>query len=118
MHWQFNDPESMSVEDIARVCSDVGAELGILIAPAGLAWQHAQKMQPQLKLLSGAARSSIEGGYLTACVLYATIFNKSPVGLKYIPMGGMTSKYAALLQRVAWETVQNYKQPSRPMTKP
>ena len=56
-------------------------------------------------------------------VLYATIFNKSPEGLPYLPADSlpdsdllnyarqqwqMTPEERDLLQRIAWETVKEY----------
>ena len=66
------------------------------------------------------------GYYLTLCVLYATIFEQSPVGLSYrladvfpAPVEGkawnltagwaIAEQDAAFLQRVAWDTVVAYK---------
>ncbi len=54
--------------------------------------------------------------------MYATVFGESPIGLAYIPPPetywvwsyklnrkiGMTEEEAAFLQRIAWETVQEY----------
>ena len=53
---------------------------------------------------------SSQGTYLAVAVLYATIFEKSPVGISYTfkAWGGVTEEEAAFLQRIAWETVQEY----------
>jgi hypothetical protein len=106
MHWQFNEPDAMPIQDIARVYKDVAAERGVEIAPVGLAWQQAQKRQPNLILLSDSVHPNFAGSYLAACVLYSTVFKKTPVGLSSIESAGMTAEQAAFLQRVAWETVQ------------
>ena len=54
---------------------------------------------------------NIQGTYLATCVIYATILDKSPIGLPYVPseQGGVTEEEAVFLQRIAWETVQDYK---------
>jgi hypothetical protein len=46
------------------------------------------------------------GTYLAACTLYATLFKRSPVDLKYV--AGLDEASAKLLQNVAWETVKGY----------
>jgi hypothetical protein len=111
MHWQFDLPRAMNIEEIARVYWDVAKELGVEVAPVGLAWQRAQKERPNLTLLSDSVHSNSLGNYLAASVLYATLFKKTPVGLTYFGWGGITPEQAAFLQRVAWETVQDYTQP-------
>ena len=49
------------------------------------------------------------GNYLAACVLYATIFDRSPVGLSDRMLGMISDEDAAFLQKVAWDTVTEYK---------
>ena len=74
---------------------------------------------------------NLYGTYLSMCVIYATIFERSPVGLAYhydVPPQGsqenimrrmayemtdftpISEEEAAFLQRIAWETVQDYEQ--------
>lgn len=54
------------------------------------------------------------GTYLEGCVLYATIFGRSPIGLTHRISDTTTGDWqiseedAADLQRIAWETVQDY----------
>ncbi len=109
MHWQFNEPDAIALEEIARLHRDVAAELGVEVAPVGLAFRRVQEERPDVGLLSDSVHSNFEGGYLAACVLYATLFKKSPVGLSFIGWGSMTPEQAAFLQRIAWETVQEYR---------
>jgi hypothetical protein len=42
----------------------------------------------------------------TANTVYASLFRKSPVGLKYT--AGLDESTATFLQTVAWQTVQDY----------
>jgi hypothetical protein len=42
-------------------------------------------------------------------VVYATLFDESPEGLTYCPRG-ISEDEAAFLQRIAWETVQEYQE--------
>ena len=49
---------------------------------------------------------SVAGSNLAACVKYATLFNASPVDLKYT--AGLHPAIAKHLQTMAWEKVQEY----------
>jgi hypothetical protein len=111
MNWQFGEPETRTIDDIARVYGEVAAERSVEVAPVGVAWQRAQAEQSNLKLLSDTVHPNVQGSDLSACVVYATLFKRSPVGLTY--KGGVLADEAAFLQRIAWETVQEYSQPSR-----
>jgi len=51
---------------------------------------------------------SLNGIYMAACVIYATIYHESPEGATYAP-SGMSADVAAFLQRVAWESVSKWK---------
>jgi hypothetical protein len=117
MPWEYEKSGNlpMTTEDIARVYANIGGELGARVAPVGLAWQRSIQERPDLNLFGlDKIHPSIRGTYLTACVLYATIFDQSPVGLAYLPdatLSGrweMTEDEAAFLQRIAWETVVDY----------
>jgi hypothetical protein len=122
----------LTTEDYAAVYDKLGAELGDKVAPAALAWQRSMQERPNLELYArDEARGNLHGTYLTLCVLYATIFELSPVGLAYhydVPFGSVefnmrrmmedmkdwktiTDDEAAFLQSVAWETVQEYETP-------
>jgi hypothetical protein len=48
----------------------------------------------------------VAGTYLAAATVYASLFKKSPVGLKYT--AGLDEATVAHLQAVAWDTVQDY----------
>jgi hypothetical protein len=117
-------------EDYAEVYGKLGEELGAKVAPAALAWQRSIQQRPDLELYArDGVHGNLHGAYLSLCVLYATIFERSPVGLAYhlsdIPQGSqeyslrhhfeggmdyraITEEDAAYLQRIAWDTVQEY----------
>jgi len=122
----------VTTEDYAEVYGELGAELGDKVAPAALAWQRSMQERPDLELYAqDGIHGNLHGTYLTLCVLYATIFERSPVGLAYhydVPAGSVefimrrqmegmkdwktiTEDEAAFLQRIAWETVQEYETP-------
>jgi hypothetical protein len=118
MTWEFNENRGVStIEDIARAYSTIGSELGVKVAPVGLAWKRSIQERPDLNLYDiDEMHPSMRGTYLTICVLYATIFGQSPVGLSYQPAEDsysgeqlpMSEEEVAFLQRIAWETVQEF----------
>ena len=83
------------------------------VAADGLAWQRAMEERPELDMYyKDKLHPSVYAHYLAACVVYATVFGESPAGLTYLPSKGfgikITEEEAAFLQRIAWETVQEY----------
>lgn len=84
-------------------------ELDVTVAPVGEAWHAAQGKSPPLDLwLDDGSHPNPKGTYLAACVFYAVITGRSPVGLSYT--GGLSAGEAAELQALAADTV--FKTPS------
>lgn len=82
----------------------VAGELGVPVAPAGAAWRMVRLESPGLDLWQpDGSHPTTAGTYLAACVLYATIFQRSPVGLR--SAAGLPSETAQLLQSAAAHTV-------------
>ena len=111
MAWPYERLGWFTMEQIAQAHRDIATELGIGVAPAGLAWQRAMKERPEMDMYdSDQEHPSICGTYLAVNVVYATVLSKNPIGLAYLPSqgGGVTQEEAAFLQRLAWETVQEY----------
>lgn len=53
-----------------------------IVAPAGIAWAEIEKNDPSINLFyRDGSHPSPAGTYLNACVFYATLFGRSPVGL-------------------------------------
>jgi hypothetical protein len=110
--------QEITMEYIAQAFCDIAIELSVDVAPVGLAWQRAMEERPELDLYDrDDVHPSIHGTYLTVNVIYASVFGESPIGLEYWPVDegseytvsqGMTEDEADFLQRVAWETVQEY----------
>jgi len=129
MPWDnLSIPPPPTLKDTADIYTKCGAELGVKVAPAGLAFERAIKERPAMSLYaSDGANASLRGLYLTLSVLYATIYERNPVGLAY-RMSDIAPTYweysfwgldkqkdwqltddeAAFLQQVAWETVRDY----------
>jgi len=99
------DFESMQRE-LAKGYTRIAQELEVGVAPVGTAWQQARKQQPQTNLWEAdGSHPNIQGSYLAACVLYATMFKTSPVALSYI--AGLPNERARVLQSIAEEVVLN-----------
>jgi hypothetical protein len=99
----------ITLEEIAQAYRDIATELGVDVAPVGFAWQRAMEERPELDMYtSDKTHPSIHGSYLAVSVVYATVFGE--VGLAYLPSENqrVTQEEAAFLQRIAWETVQEY----------
>lgn len=77
------------------------------LAPTGIAFRRAQKILPDIQLYGeDGLHSSPAGAYLSACVMYATIFGKSPEGIACYPASlgnaaGGSAHIAAKLQALA-----------------
>lgn len=73
-------------------------------APVGKSWSNSIANGDPIELFaSDASHPSLAGTYLAACTFYATIFNKSPVGIEYT--AGLSFADAEYLQQVAAYTV-------------
>jgi hypothetical protein len=78
--------------------------LDCMVAPIGWAWKKAVEERPDIELNQEDRRHpNRTGGYLQACVYYATIFRKSPVGNDYF--GELDPEVAAYLQKTAADIV-------------
>ena len=77
------------------------------VAPVGVAWKKVRDDNDAIHLYdSDGTHPSYSGSYLAACVFYATIFNKSPVGLTYT--GSLTPLQAQYLQLKAFAAYNEY----------
>ena len=109
MTWPYQRLNWISIEEISEAHRNISTELEASVAPVGVAFERSRAERPDLKMLgSDNEHQSIHGMYLAAAVVYTTLFDKSPIGLGYYPVG-VSDEEAAFLQRVAWETVQEWK---------
>jgi hypothetical protein len=102
--------ESMYVE--------VANEIGALVIPVGLAFREAYQRFPNLKLhLPDGTHPSLLGTYLAACTTYATLYGRSPVGVKYNKLdpsylshgaSAIDEATATQLQQVAQDVVTEF----------
>jgi hypothetical protein len=106
MSWAYLDKPEMTAQ-LAEAYTLAGNANKALVVPAGLAFAAALKQRPEVALyIADKRHPTVAGSYLAAATTYATIFKKSPVGLKYT--AGLDATTAAFLQGVAAETVEGY----------
>jgi hypothetical protein len=72
---------------------------GATLAPIGLAWEHAEQVAPEIKLLDGTQHPSAAGTYLAAAVLFRVVFNSSASSSTCD--GGLPKEISSILRRVA-----------------
>jgi hypothetical protein len=100
-----NEPHDTYLTMQERLTSgyaNLGAGLGAGVVPVGLAWSQALRRNPTLPLWADDGRHpSLQGSYLTACVFYAYLTKRSPVGNRFT--AGLPPARAHLLQSVAAE---------------
>lgn len=78
----------------------VARQISARVAPVGLAWRALHRQRPELPLwVADGSHASMHGSYLAACVLFATLYEHSPVGNPYT--AGLSSTDAVVLQEAA-----------------
>ncbi|MBR0827946.1 hypothetical protein JQ596_20645 [Bradyrhizobium manausense] len=106
MSWAYADKPEMTAE-LAEAYTIAGNDNDVLVIPAGLAFARVRKIQPELNLYAPDKRHpSLAGTYLASCVTYAALTGRSPVGNSYGV--GLDPEITQLLQKAAWDTVQEY----------
>ena len=106
MSWAYADKPEMTAA-LAEAYTVAGNDNDALVIPAGLAFARVAKEQPKINLyIADKRHPTLAGTYLAACTTYASLFRRSPVGLKYT--AGLDEVTAKLLQEAAWTTVQEY----------
>jgi hypothetical protein len=109
MTWAYARLDWIDNDQIAEAHRVLARELGVEVAPAALAWKTVLRDRPTLDLFAAdREHPSLGGTYLETCVVYATLTQRSPESLGYLP-AGIAAEDAAYLRRVAWETVQHWK---------
>lgn len=74
------------------------------MAPVGVAWKNFRNAYPLIDLyVPDESHPSIHGTYLTACVFYSSIFNKTSVGSAYNP--SLTVTDISNIQNISSSTV-------------
>lgn len=102
------DPEM--IRAIEKLYVETGNAVGALVIPVGLAFEESYKQRPDLKLHQSydSSHPSLDGTYLAACVVFASVYGQSPVGNSYDYFGKVDKDTAAFLQQVAQDTVKKF----------
>lgn len=70
------------------------------VSPVGAAWKYVRDNHPTINLYSAdESHPSVAGSYLAACVHYASIYKKSPIGATYT--SSLANGDATILQNAA-----------------
>lgn len=101
---EFDDYDQMQ-DSVAAAYLRLADSLMTPVAPVGLAWQNAHRGGVPLEVLfePDEYHPALAGSYLAACVFYACLTQRSPVGLPF--MAGLDESLAWDLQTVADSTV-------------
>ena len=118
-----NNPGQQSVLNYAYMT--IAQELGLMVAPVGMAWAKVREMEPEMALhLGDGSHPTAIGSYLSACVLVDTLLGKRLMGMPAKLLGhpispservdmsrttvlaNLPPERADLLQRVAGDTHQ------------
>lgn len=96
-------PETQA--NLTEAYQSIGKDLGALVAPAGVAWEKLLA-EPDAPILHDKDNShpSLAGSYLAACVLYATVFAESPVGIELEIK--LSPEEQLRLQKAAWQVAK------------
>ncbi len=106
MSWAYKDKPEMTAA-LAEQYTKAGRDNDAIVIPVGLAFARAIALKPSIELYNRDKRHpSLAGSYLSAATTYATLFRKSPVGLKYT--AGLDAETVQVLQTAAWEAVGSY----------
>jgi hypothetical protein len=106
MTWERPDSVAYGVTtaNLAAAYDAVGTELGIKVAPVGLAFAAALQQRPDLVLYGVDGHPTMYGTYLAACVLYGTITGHSPVGIAYAD-SSISPELRDFFQRIAAQSL-------------
>lgn len=106
MTWAYADKPEM-IDVLAREYVQAGKDNAIAVVPVGLAFAKALEQRPDIRLhVADRRHPSLEGTYLAACTVLASVYGRNPTGNSYT--AGLTPEIAAYLQQIAWETVRAF----------
>jgi hypothetical protein len=80
MTWAKEPFPTQSVT-LSQAYRSIGTEMGVPVAGVGEAWAEVRRVRPELNLhVSDGSHPNAAGSYLAACVIYATVTGRSPIG--------------------------------------
>ncbi|MFN8394872.1 MAG: PKD domain-containing protein [Bacteroidia bacterium] len=90
--------------ELRRSYLNMANQNSALVAPCGIAWWESMLRDSTVELyINDWSHPSDKGTYLNACVFYATMYRRSPVGLGYY--AALDTTTATYLQQVAHDVV-------------
>ena len=109
----YVEPHKRFMKNQIKLISDtytkIGNENQVLVIPVGMAFDRAYREKPNIKLHEpDGTHPNLLGTYLAACTVFASIYDKSPIGIKYDYFGAINDQDKRFLQRIADETTSNY----------
>ena len=103
----FNYPYFQMQELTTNAYNKVAKIFDTEVAPVGVAWKSVIQERGDFNLyLQDNSHQSFAGAYLAACIFYATIFDKSPIGISY--HGELSNDVATYLQEKAYSAYTEY----------
>ena len=97
------------IKIIEEAYTKVGQENQVLVIPVGIAFDLAYKEKPHIKLhKSDGTHPNLLGTYLAACTVFASIYDKSPIGIEYDYYGAISKKDRIFLQKIAHQATSIY----------
>lgn len=107
MTWEWRNNPEMYIP-IRDAYTYIGAYLGAMVAPAGVAFHNCMAADPRINLYDGDNyHPSLAGTYLAACTMLASIWNIDTTTITYCPEG-LDPVDAATLRQIARNTVSNW----------
>lgn len=107
MTWAYADKPEMTAQ-LAAEYTKAGNDNDMLVVPAGLAFARSRAERPDVELYwIDKERSSVAGTYLAAATIYASVYGRSPLGIR-MTSNLLDPALVAYLQKVAWDTVIDY----------
>lgn len=102
--WSGGDPKTLQ-QRLRDAYASLAKLTGASVAPVGDAWETSLATQPSIQLFQADGSHPTEAGtYLAACVFYATLTGRSPVGITTRP-ASVTAVTAAALAKIAAKAV-------------
>ena len=105
---ELYDPKM--IEKIRYTYLNAGNKNNVIVAPIGLAYMNAYKERPEIKLHKSfdGSHPDLLGTYLSACVLYATIYKKPSSDVDYNYYDAISPEDQKFLQNIADNTVNEF----------
>lgn len=98
------------INTVASAYVEAGSRNRALVIPVGLAFEKAYARRPDLPLHVpfDGSHPNMQGTYLAACVVYATLYRAPASAIRYTYFGEVSDADAEFLRGIADETVREF----------